>query len=183
MEVQFVKKWVCICTIVAVHWVYNSTALSCHCFWAHQRGQVGIGGGVARGWQLLQPRQQCSLSLTNLFSVSYNPIALPLLQPNLWIRPNAMQILPLQSSPFPIKWAQGLSWLDFNDGHFFETMGWSFFFSKAPLPSMVFQWFYQPWTITIECFFTDQPLISMVFRWFSQIQVRWSAMVSTLKET
>ena len=66
---------------------------------------------------------------------------------------------------------------------FFETMGWSFFFSKAPLPSMVFQWFYQPWTITIECFFTDQPLISMVFRWFSQIQVRWSAMVSTLKET
>ena len=27
------------------------------------------------------------------------------------------------------------------------------FFSKAPLPLMVFQWFYQPWTITIECFF------------------------------
>ena len=22
---------------------------------------------------------------------------------------------------------------------------------KAPLPSMVFQWFYHPWTITIEC--------------------------------
>ena len=32
-------------------------------------------------------------------------------------------------------------------------------------------------------FFTYQPLTSMVFRWFSQIQVRWSAMVSTLKET
>ena len=27
------------------------------------------------------------------------------------------------------------------------------FFFKAPLPSMVFQWFYQPLTITIECFF------------------------------
>ena len=74
-----------ICEAVGVC-LYNSTALSCHCFWAHQRGQVGIGGGVARGWQLLQPRQQCSLSLTNLFSVSYNPIALPLLQPNLWIQ-------------------------------------------------------------------------------------------------
>ena len=55
------------------------------------------------------------------------------------------------------------------------------FFSKAPLSSMVFRWFYHPWTITIECFFTDQPLKSMVFWWFSQIQVRWSAMVLTLK--
>ena len=34
------------------------------------------------------------------------------------------------------------------------------------MPSMVFQWFYHPWTITIECFFADQPLKSMVFRWF-----------------
>ena len=31
---------------------------------------------------------------------------------------------------------------------------------------MVFQWFYHPLTITIECLFTDQPLKSMVFRWF-----------------
>ena len=31
---------------------------------------------------------------------------------------------------------------------------------------MVFQWFYHPWTITIECFFQDQPLKSMVFQWF-----------------
>ena len=29
---------------------------------------------------------------------------------------------------------------------------------------MVFQWFYHPWTITIECFFTVQPLKSMVFQ-------------------
>ena len=66
---------------------------------------------------------------------------------------------------------------------FFYNDGMVMFFSNAPLPSMVFQWFYYPWTITIECFFTDQPLKSMVFRWFSQIQVRWSAMVLTLKKT
>ena len=54
---------------------------------------------------------------------------------------------------------------------------------KAPLPSMVFQWFYHPWTITIECFCKDQPLKSMVFQWFSQIQVQWWSMVLTLKKT
>ena len=54
--------------------------------------------------------------------------------------------------------------LDFDDGHFFYNDGMvMFFFFKAPLPSVVFQWFYHPWTITIECFFTDQPLTSMVF--------------------
>ena len=40
---------------------------------------------------------------------------------------------------------------------------------------MVFQWFYHPWTIIIECFFIDQPLKSMVFRWFSQIEVQSEA--------
>ena len=66
---------------------------------------------------------------------------------------------------------------------FFHNDGMVMFFSKAPLSSMVFQWFYHPWTITIECFFADQPLKLMVFRWFSQIQVRWSAMVLTSKKT
>ena len=73
--------------------------------------------------------------------------------------------------------------LDIDDGHFFITMGWKCFFSKAPLQSMVFQCFYHPWTITIEYFFADQPLKSMGFRLFSQIQVRWSVMVLTLKKT
>ena len=45
----------------------------------------------------------------------------------------------------------------------FFNDGMVMFFSKAPLSLMVFQWFYHPWTITIECFFTDQPLKSMVF--------------------
>ena len=62
----------------------------------------------------------------------------------------------------------------------FHNDGMVMFFSKAPLPSMVFQWFYHPWTITIECFFADQPLKSVVFQWFFQIQLRWSAMVLTL---
>ena len=35
---------------------------------------------------------------------------------------------------------------------FFYNNGMVMFFSKAPLPSMVFQWFYHPWIITIECF-------------------------------
>ena len=50
-----------------------------------------------------------------------------------------------------------------------------FFFPKAPLSPMVFQWFYHPLTITIEWLFTDQPLKSMVFRWFFP---NLSAMVS-----
>ena len=36
---------------------------------------------------------------------------------------------------------------------FLEKWDGNVFFSKAPLPSMVFQWFYHTWTITIECFF------------------------------
>ena len=40
------------------------------------------------------------------------------------------------------------------------------FFSRAPLPTMVFQWFCYSLTITIECFFADWPLTSMVFQWF-----------------
>ena len=38
---------------------------------------------------------------------------------------------------------------------------------RVPLLSMVFQWFWYHWTITIECFLTDWPLTSMVFQWFS----------------
>ena len=41
------------------------------------------------------------------------------------------------------------------------------FFFRVPLPTMVFQWFCNPLTITIECFFEDWPLTSMVFQWFS----------------
>ena len=41
------------------------------------------------------------------------------------------------------------------------------FFPKAPLSSMFFQWFYRPWTITIECFFYRSTIeingFSMVF--------------------
>ena len=49
------------------------------------------------------------------------------------------------------------------------------------------RWFFNGFTIPgpspLNVFFSDQPLTSMVFRWFSQIQVRWSAMVLTLKKT
>ena len=59
--------------------------------------------------------------------------------------------------------------------HYTRLQRWSFFYNdgmvmvfffKAPLLSMVFQWFFPTWTITIECLFTDQPLKLMVFRWF-----------------
>ena len=46
-------------------------------------------------------------------------------------------------------------------------------------------WFLNGFTIPgpspLNFFVTDQPLKLMVFQWFSQIQVRWSAMVLTLK--
>ena len=41
------------------------------------------------------------------------------------------------------------------------------FFFQAPLPLMVFKWFYHPWTIAIECFFYRSTIVidgfSMVF--------------------
>jgi len=54
------------------------------------------------------------------------------------------------------------------------------FFFRPPLTSMVFQWFWQCWTITIECFLRAQPLVSMVFRWFSKFWGQWSTMVLRL---
>ena len=57
------------------------------------------------------------------------------------------------------------------------------FFSKAPLPSLVFNGFTIPGPSPLNVFFTDQPLKSMVFQWFSQIQVQWWSMVLTLKKT
>ena len=42
--------------------------------------------------------------------------------------------------------------VDHNDGQFFRAMEWLMFFFRPPLLSMVFQWFWQSWTITIECF-------------------------------
>ena len=54
------------------------------------------------------------------------------------------------------------------------------FFFRPPLTSMVFQWFWQRWTITIECFLRAQPLVSMVFRWFSKFWWQWSTMVLRL---
>ena len=49
---------------------------------------------------------------------------------------------------------------------FFKRCDGNVFFSRAPLPTMVFQWFCYSLTITIECFFADRPLTSMVFQWF-----------------
>ena len=47
-------------------------------------------------------------------------------------------------------------------------MEWLKFFFGPPLPSMVFQWFWQSWTITIECFFGGPTIgtngFSMVFK-------------------
>ena len=71
-------------------------------------------------------------------------------------------------------------WIDHNDGQFFRAMEWLMFFSRPPLTSMVFQWFWQCWTITIECFLRAQPLVSMVFRWFSKFWGQWSTMVLRL---
>ena len=49
---------------------------------------------------------------------------------------------------------------------FFSNDAMVMFFFRAPLPTMVFQWFRFALTITIECFFADWPLTSMVFQWF-----------------
>ena len=58
--------------------------------------------------------------------------------------------------------------LDHNDGQFFRAMEWLMFFFRPPLPSMVFQWFCQSWTITIECFLGGPTIgtngFSMVFK-------------------
>ena len=58
--------------------------------------------------------------------------------------------------------------LDHNDGQFFRAMEWLMFFFRPPLPSMVFQWFWQSWTITIECFLGGPTIgtngFSMVFK-------------------
>jgi len=70
--------------------------------------------------------------------------------------------------------------VDHNDGQFFRAMEWLMFFFRPPLTSMVFQWFWQRWTITIECFLRAQPLVSMVFRWFSKFWGQWSTMVLRL---
>ena len=61
----------------------------------------------------------------------------------------------LFSSTLPWRWS------------FFHYDGLVMIFLRIPLLSMVFQWFYPTWTITIECFFRDEPLTSMVFQWFS----------------
>ena len=48
------------------------------------------------------------------------------------------------------------------------AMEWLMFFFRPPLPSMVFQWFWQSWTITIECFLGGPTIgidgFSMVFK-------------------
>ena len=70
----------------------------------------------------------------------------------------------------------------------FRPQRWSIFqsdgmvnvFFRPPLTSMVFQWFWPCWTITIECFLRAQPLVSMVFRWFSKFWGQWSTMVLRL---
>ena len=67
--------------------------------------------------------------------------------------------------------------LDHDDGQFFRAMEWLMFFFRPPLTSMVFRWFWQRWTIPIECFLRAQPLESMVFRWFSKFWGQWSTMV------
>ena len=58
--------------------------------------------------------------------------------------------------------------LDHNDGQFFRAMEWLMFFFRPPLLSMVFQWFWQSWTITIECFLGGPTIgtngFSMVFK-------------------
>ena len=77
-------------------------------------------------------------------------------------------------------WFSGLLALDHDDGQFFRAMEWLMFFFRPPLTSMVFQWFWQCWTITIECFLRAQPLVSMVFRWFSKFWGQWSTMVLRL---
>ena len=59
--------------------------------------------------------------------------------------------------------------VDHNDGPFFSAMEWLMFFFRPPLTTMVFQWFYHHWTITIECFWRVQPLVSMVFQCFFEI--------------
>ena len=58
------------------------------------------------------------------------------------------------------------SGVDRSDGPFFSAMEWLMFLFRPPLTTMVFQWFYHHWTITIECFWRVQPLVSMVFQWF-----------------
>ena len=60
-------------------------------------------------------------------------------------------------------------------------MQWQCFFFRAPLPTMVFQWFCYPMTITIEWFFAEWPLTSMVFQCFYQIQVRLLTMVLVMR--
>ena len=67
--------------------------------------------------------------------------------------------------------------VDHNDGPFFSAMEWLMFFFRPPLTTMVFQWFYHHWTITIECFWRVQPLVSMVFQWFLKFWGRWLTMV------
>ena len=62
----------------------------------------------------------------------------------------------------------------------FQSDGMVNVFFRPPLTSMVFQWFWQCWTITIECFLRAQPLVSMVFRWFSKFWGQWSTMVLRL---
>ena len=50
----------------------------------------------------------------------------------------------------------------------FQKDGMFNVFFRPPLTAIVFQWFWQCCTITIECFLRAQPLLSMVFWWFSK---------------
>ena len=84
---------------------------------------------------------------------------------------NLTSVQDWSSNPFPIPN------LDHNDGQFFRAMEWLMFFFRPPLTSMVFQWFWYCWTITIECFWRAQPLVSMVFQWFLKFWGQWSTMV------
>ena len=59
----------------------------------------------------------------------------------------------------------------------FQSDGMVNVFFRPPLTSMVFQWFWYRWTITIECFWRAQPLVSMVFQWFLKFWGQWSTMV------
>ena len=79
----------------------------------------------------------------------------------------------LSSTGFPLRDAESsinlkVDILDHDDGQFFRAMEWLMFFFRPPLTSMVFRWFWQRWTITIECFFEGPTIgvngFSMVFK-------------------
>ena len=84
-------------------------------------------------------------------------------------RPQCSKVyFPCSAQPRPQRWS------------IFQSDGMVNVFFRPPLTSMVFRWFWQRWTITIECFLRAQPLVSMVFRWFSKFWGQWSTMVLRL---